>query len=108
MPMSPSQIGLNGQSVRPVIQEYMDKIDNLMNDPVYTKNNNTATGEALENGTLIYRFSFTGHLLNDVEKSTIENGWVSEGWTSAVCSNSYPNARDTTVKWSLVLTYEAP
>ncbi|HXQ33791.1 MAG TPA: hypothetical protein VN843_07255 [Anaerolineales bacterium] len=107
MPVSPTQIGYNGQSVRPVIQETLDKIDNKMLDPVYVSNNNLATPEEIEDGKLVYKFKYNGQL-NEVEISTIQDGWISSGWTSVECNNAYASHSDykDNPTWFLTLIFE--
>lgn len=107
MPMAPAAIGYEGQTVRPIIQAVMDKIDALMLDPVYVSNNNKASKEDKALGVKIYQFHFDGQL-NEVEKSTIEDGWIAAGWTSALCDNDYPSPTESkgNPRWSLAIKYQ--
>lgn len=108
MPVAPTEIGYNGLAIRPDIAATEDHIENLLRDPVYVENNNKATTA----GHLRYVFVFEGQL-NEVERSSIENGWTTAGWTTAVCRNDpivpQRGGRDLRGKdqrtWSLTLVF---
>lgn len=108
MPVSPTNVGYDGDVVRPEIQAIMDRIDYLLSDPVWAKNNNQATPEDQLLGAKKFSFKFPGQL-NETEEQTIEEGWegTTPPWTTVTCENETTNRLDAQyqLSWTLNIEY---